>query len=386
MLNDNVIEVFMCMLNREVCLRTFYLFCLKLRQLHWFRRILIVLAYFSLCEVLIVYMDSIGYDRGFSSLLILAGILCALLFDWRRALALEWGLLLIYLAIDMKTEGLQQDQIVAFLEGTFLDFFIIATIGFLRYAWHLSEDAKEQAHSLAEIKDQLILNVHHELRSPLATILGSFQIVKDGGLEKRDFDMFVSHGLYAATELQRITDNILDAMRADSDISMPWIRDFDLGHVARDVMRSIDTEDHELLIDLSDNVLVRGDSQQTGQVTRNLLSNCFKYAPKGSEVSVRVWGNHLYGCISIIDKGPGIAPEDIPLLFQKFSRLERDIAGPVRGIGLGLYICRRFIEQMGGKIWVESVLGKGTIFYVTIPRADPAMTETDKMRRVIIEK
>src|SRR5438445_2842434 len=133
-----------------MCVRTFYLFCLNLRQLHWFKRLLIILLYFSLCESLVAYMDSIGNERGFSSLLILAGILCALLFPWKRALALEWGMLLAYLVIDIAIKGFVREQVAAFLEGTFLDFFIIATIGFLRHAWDLSEDAKEQAHSLAQ--------------------------------------------------------------------------------------------------------------------------------------------------------------------------------------------------------------------------------------------
>lgn len=345
-------------------MRTFYLFCLRLRRLHWGHRLLIVLLYFLLFEVLTAYMTTLHRERGFASLLIGAGVLSALAFPWKRALALEWGLLWVYLAINISIKGLCPDQIAAFLSGTFLDFFIIATIGFLRMAW-------EKEEKLALLKDQFIMNVNHELRSPLTCALGSLDILKesDDSLSNEEREMFLDQAVYACAELQRIADNILDAVRCESDVSPPWVRRFDAGRVVADVLRRIDAIEHPIHIDIRDEVMVTGDSQQVGQVVRNLLSNCFKYAPKGTPVFVRVWQDDEFAYVCIQDMGPGIAPEHIPLIFQKFSRLEHDIAGPVRGIGLGLYICRRFIENMGGRIWVDSagISGEGSRFYFTVP-------------------
>ncbi len=73
-------------------------------------------------------------------------------------------------------------------------------------------------------------------------------------------------------------------------------------------------------------------------------------------------------CLSVQDAGPGIPPEELPLLFEKLVRLKRDLAGPTRGTGLGLYICKQLVEEMGGRIWVESSgrMGEGSRFCMTL--------------------
>jgi len=113
-------------------------------------------------------------------------------------------------------------------------------------------------------------------------------------------------------------------------------------------------------------------------VLRNLLSNAFKYTPP--RTTVRVIATRFdpaiqcpdgisEACICVQDAGPGIPPEDIPLLFGKFVRLKRDLASSIRGTGLGLYISKQLVEAMGGSIWVESagVAGQGSRFYFTLP-------------------
>jgi signal transduction histidine kinase len=113
---------------------------------------------------------------------------------------------------------------------------------------------------------------------------------------------------------------------------------------------------------------------------RNLLSNAFKYAEVHTEVVVDVHiiesGHAKEGatqqvCICVKDNGPGIATDDIPLLFEKFVRLKRDLSSSIRGSGLGLYISKQLVEAMGGRIWVESsgVVGEGSRFCFTLPHA-----------------
>jgi signal transduction histidine kinase len=345
-------------------MQSFYRFCLDLRKISWWCRLLIVLGSFLLFEGLVVYMTTIGRDRGVASLLIITGILAALLFSWKKALAIEWGLLLVYLWINVSIKGWCYDQVVAFLSGTFLDFFIIATIGYFRHGFECLEQAIAKEQSLA--------NVHHELRSPLTAIIGSLDIMRDHGrqISEQEHDMFLDYAVYASEELTRIADNVLDAIRADSDVSIPWIKQFDLCSVVSDILRRAHSDGHCIHIDIPEDIVVYGDSQHVGQVMRNLLSNCFKYSPDGSPVFVRVWQDDIYSYVCVRDKGPGIRAEHLPLIFQKFSRLDHDIAGPIRGIGLGLYICRRLIENMDGRIWVESagISGDGSSFYFTLPR------------------
>jgi signal transduction histidine kinase len=308
-----------------------------------------------------------------ATLLVFTGLLAALLFPWAVALALEFVLLLIYLGINIAFRGWGYLVFTGFVAGTFADLFLVITVGFLRRAWELAEEARQKEKDLAALKDQFIANIHHELRTPLACILGSLDILRDNGhnMSEEEQHIFLDQAVYAGNELGRIVENVLDAAQADSDISSPWIRVFELDRVVLDELHRIDTFGHALHVDICEGLLVEGDSEQVGQVMRNLLSNGLKYVPKESPITVRAWRDGALAYVCVKDEGPGIPAFQIPLIFQKFSRLERDIAGPVRGIGLGLYICRRLIENMGGRIWVEStgVAGEGSSFYFTLPVA-----------------
>jgi signal transduction histidine kinase len=89
------------------------------------------------------------------------------------------------------------------------------------------------------------------------------------------------------------------------------------------------------------------------------------------------------------DSGPGIAPEDIPLLFEKFVRLQRDLSGPIRGTGLGLYISKHLVEAMGGRIWVESsgIAGQGSRFSFLLPCvAHVPQFQEDRKRRTNVDR
>lgn len=105
------------------------------------------------------------------------------------------------------------------------------------------------------------------------------------------------------------------------------------------------------------------------QVLVNLLSNAFNYTPDGGSVAVRAWietGGGACG-FSVADTGPGIRSEDFLKLFQPFQQLEPTLSLKIPGTGLGLNLCKKFVEMHGGKIWVESEVGKGSTFLFVIP-------------------
>jgi signal transduction histidine kinase len=110
-------------------------------------------------------------------------------------------------------------------------------------------------------------------------------------------------------------------------------------------------------------------------VLRNLLANIFKYVPTQTEIRIEATQANPSSmvCLSVQDEGPGIPADELPLLFEKFVRLKRDLAGSMRGAGLGLYICKQLIEAMGGRIWVESSgrEGMGSRFCLTLPPVPP---------------
>ena len=115
------------------------------------------------------------------------------------------------------------------------------------------------------------------------------------------------------------------------------------------------------------------------EVISNLIENAIKYTPE-SNINVDMTGDNEHIKISVHDSGIGIPPEDVSHLFQKFYRIDNTTTREIGGTGLGLYLCRRLVEVMGGRIWVESDYGKGSTFYVEIPRLDH-QTAVDRIER-----
>jgi PAS domain S-box-containing protein len=116
------------------------------------------------------------------------------------------------------------------------------------------------------------------------------------------------------------------------------------------------------------------DAGRIVQVLSNLLSNANKYGAPEAPIDVRVDRSGEMVRTSVTNEGPGIAPDEIPILFSRFGRTHSARAGPVPGLGLGLYICRQLVEAHGGKLWVESVPGDKTRFSFTLPLA-PALED-----------
>ncbi|HZL08210.1 MAG TPA: ATP-binding protein [Candidatus Dormibacteraeota bacterium] len=112
---------------------------------------------------------------------------------------------------------------------------------------------------------------------------------------------------------------------------------------------------------------VRVDPDRLREVITNLFDNAVKYTPEG-KISIGLTGNEKVAQCYVRDTGPGIPPDDVPHLFQKFYRVDSSATRTIGGTGLGLFICRKIIELYNGRIWVESELGKGSSFYINLPR------------------
>src|SRR5207249_5935423 len=108
------------------------------------------------------------------------------------------------------------------------------------------------------------------------------------------------------------------------------------------------------------------------QVITNLLSNAIKFSPHGGRIEVGAAPGDGAARVFVRDHGEGIAPEDLPKLFRKFTQVDSSHTRKAGGTGLGLVICKGIVEQHGGRIWVESTRGEGSTFYFTLPYADRA--------------
>ncbi|WP_236022937.1 sensor histidine kinase [Dictyobacter formicarum] len=231
--------------------------------------------------------------------------------------------------------------------------------------------AYEQQQQLEELRDQFLMSVSHELRTPLTEVRGYINLLLEYGnrLDEATQSSFLQSASYGCDELELIIGNVLNMSRVGKDLKPICMQELPLAATIAEICEHVYLQDHSLELNIDADLTVLADRQQLRQVLRNLISNACKYSPAHTSVVVCAspWEDNMVRfCVK--DYGAGIGAADVPHLFQKFSRLKRDIASSVRGTGLGLYISKQFVEGMGGRIWVESegVPGKGSSFYFTL--------------------
>ncbi|GAC1357759.1 MAG: hypothetical protein NVS2B12_04030 [Ktedonobacteraceae bacterium] len=244
-----------------------------------------------------------------------------------------------------------------------------------KQAEQLATLAYEQQRKINEIKDQFLLNVSHELRTPLTVLGGSLELLRERRehLNPVQQASLLQQALASQEELVDLVNNALDAATLISDIPQVKSEIVSVPQIVQDVLSQLapgSIEKYTILLHMPEQVMALADPQFLRQVLRNLLSNVFKYVPPQTEVCIEVTQVDPSSavCLSVQDAGPGIPAEELPLLFEKFVRITRDLAGPTRGTGLGLYICKQLVQAMGGRIWVESSgrMGEGCRFCLTL--------------------
>ncbi len=236
--------------------------------------------------------------------------------------------------------------------------------------------AYEHQRKTNELKDQILLHVSHELRTPL-TVLGSFLELLQKYFEElgpAERIQVLTQALTSYEELVGLVNRVLDAVTITGGFPAAHCEAVSIHQVVQEVLAHLDPQNvqaYTIHLQVNEQVLVWADPQYLYRVLQNLLSNVFKYVPTRTVISIETLQPTPFSlvCLSVQDAGPGIPPEELPLLFEKLVRLKRDLAGPTRGTGLGLYICKHLVEAMGGHIWVESSgsMGEGSRFCVTLP-------------------
>ena len=244
--------------------------------------------------------------------------------------------------------------------------------------------AYEQQRQVNQLKDELLVNLNHELRTPLTTIAGYVELLRthDQQLDPASRMTFLDAAAQGCEELLRLVTHLLEAAAMSQGTWSLHCQPCAVERIVEEVVSSLDPRDrqaHPLQMELANQSLVWADPQYVREVLLNLLSNALKYTPTQTPIllrtSLRGGPETQQVCIMVQDVGPGIPPAEQPLLFQKFVRLRRDLAGTIGGSGLGLYLCKRLVEAMGGQIWVESSgkAGEGSCFCFTLPASPPSL-------------
>ena len=234
---------------------------------------------------------------------------------------------------------------------------------------------------------EFISTASHEMRTPVAAIEGYLGLALNPATAQIDEKArdFITKAHESAQHLGRLFQDLLDISKADDgrlkndptviDV-VPFIHDIVQGLMPKAVEKGLrltykpmpdgDTEENRRINPV---FFVNADRDHLREVTNNLVENAIKYTPKG-DVIVDVSGDESHVVVSITDTGIGIPREDQAHLFQKFYRVDNSDTRQIGGTGLGLYLCRRLAETMGGRIWLESEYKKGSTFFVELPRID----------------
>lgn len=296
------------------------------------------------------------------------------------------GSLMLYIAACLANPSFQQ-------AGTFpvlaynVSFIVITTAVCITITYFLSLSRFEEfrlrhqldlqnreLQDLDKVKTRFFSNISHELRTPLTLILGPVEALLSRGGE---LDGRVHEGLILvhrnALRLLKLINDLLDLMRLEQGAEILRKRNLSLGAFLKGI---VDSVKH---LGLSKNLKIRvengnedtvliADPARMEKVMLNLLTNAIKYTPSSGSVTVRWLSNAKEVRIEVSDTGVGIPPSDLEKIFDRFHQVRGNASNQVQGVGIGLALAKDLVTEHGGRIEVESAMGRGSKFSVVLPR------------------
>jgi signal transduction histidine kinase len=240
----------------------------------------------------------------------------------------------------------------------------------------LFDEIQDKSRQLAEAsqhKSQFLANMSHELRTPLNAILGYTELIADGvyGAPSEKMGAVLKRIESNGKHLLGLINAVLDLSKIEAGQLVLDLADYSIEDVVQTVCTAVEPLATDKKLALKAEVSTdlprgRGDERRLTQVLLNLVGNAIKFTDAG-EVVVEASATNGAFNLSVRDTGPGISPTDQAKLFQEFQQADNSITRKKGGTGLGLAISKRIIEMHGGRIWVESVVGQGSTFFVTVP-------------------
>ncbi len=230
----------------------------------------------------------------------------------------------------------------------------------------------KELEAASQHKSDFLASMSHELRTPLNAIIGFSQVLREGMVGEVNAKQaeYLEDILSSGNHLLALINDVLDLSKVEAgqvelDVSPFSLQDALQSGVV--MVRERATRDGvRVVLEPTDVGLVSGDQRRVRQVIFNLLSNAVKFTPAGGTVDVRALQVNGEVRVSVVDTGPGIAAEDCERVFGEFQQTEAGIEQR-EGTGLGLALSKRLVELHGGRIWVDSELGKGCTFVFTLP-------------------
>ncbi len=224
---------------------------------------------------------------------------------------------------------------------------------------------------LEERKDEFLGIASHELKTPLTSIKGYTQILQKKFQEKGDKEV-LRHITRVDSQLNRLTNlvrDLLDISKIDTGKIRLEKDAFNLKELILEIVEEFEhlSYSHEIIVKEEESMIVYADRYRIGQVLINLFSNAIKYSPKSDKIVVTVAQQGDMAVVSVKDFGIGISREVQPKIFERFYQMNLKNGEKFSGLGLGLYISSEIVTRHGGRIWVESERGKGSVFSFSLP-------------------
>ncbi len=241
---------------------------------------------------------------------------------------------------------------------------------------HDLESVNQQLTEMSKLQQNFISIVSHEFRTALTSILGFSELLQSEDFTSKDVKDYASDMHTDATRLNRLITDLLDIERMRAGKMSIHLEPLDLNSLLTQLIeKTRATTPPEYPIHLQrDQMLppIKGDRDKLTQVILNLLSNAVKYSPDGGAIIVSSRLEEDVAHLSVQDHGIGLSPENVAQLFIPYSRIDTSGNRYVKGTGLGLVIIREICEMHHGHVWVESVLGQGSTFHITLPLEPPS--------------
>jgi signal transduction histidine kinase len=233
-------------------------------------------------------------------------------------------------------------------------------------------DVRAEADSL-QLKEEFLSAAAHDLRSPLTVLLGQAQLMRrrmrPGEDRAADVDA-VESMLQEARRMRRMTEDLLDAARPETGRFIGDRTPIDLAVLAAEVATATATSSERAVRVEASPAVAAVDGARIVQVIENLLNNAIKFSPDGSEILVRIAAEDARAHITVRDSGIGIPAAELEIIFERFRRGSEVASHGFSGSGVGLYLCKRIVEEHDGQIWAESKPGEFTELHVVLPLAE----------------
>jgi signal transduction histidine kinase/CheY-like chemotaxis protein len=236
--------------------------------------------------------------------------------------------------------------------------------------------AKQKAEESDKLKSSFLANLSHEIRTPMNAIIGFSDLLNDSKLSEKDKTEYLKIIRNSGTNLVSIIEDLLEMSKIDAKQISPKLISFDLNKTIQDLYDTIKViipaeKKIDFYVVENPNPTVKNilsDEIKLKQIITNLITNAIKYTENGKVgFGYRINEKEKVLEFTVKDSGIGIDKKNVSIIFDRFRRIEDDFSAELSGLGLGLAICKAYIEMLGGSIQVESTVGVGSSFVFTIP-------------------